>query len=439
MTVLLLLVAVFTVLAAYNVYRPRFAPGRWAVVSFFAGWLVGELALHFVALQALFVAGLYVYGKVQGTWAWLALFGLVGSWLALLKAYANAHQAHQVVELALHETFGPDYRQQVPPPLRERWAEQVNWKKIWLPFPIRDPEVVCTADIVYRRATGLNLRLDVYRRRDRPARCPVLVQIHGGGWVIGSKNEQGLPLMYEMARQGWVCASVDYRLSPHATFPDHLVDVKAALVWLRQHAEQYGIDPNFVVVTGGSAGGHLAALVALTPNEPAYQPGFEAADTAVQGAVLMYGVYDLVDRFRTFRNPDIHHLLETKVFKASLEEAPELYERASPIALVGPQAPPMCIVHGNLDSLVPVEQARHFVSALRAVSRQPVVYAEIPGAQHAFDLFPSLRCQHVIHGIARFLSVIYSAYLVQRQAEERPAGSAQAEGHEGQRASSRGG
>lgn len=413
MTAFLLLVALCTVWLAYNVYRPRYAPGRWAILSFFAGWLVGELALHFVALQALFVVLLLVSGKVQGTWAWLAVVGLGGSWAALIRAYRWAEEAQRVVELALREGFGPDYREQVVPALRELWPEKVDTKKILLPFPIRDPEVICTPNLMYRRAAGINLRLDLYRRRDRPSNCPLLVQIHGGGWVIGSKNEQGLPLMYTMARQGWVCASVDYRLSPHATFPDHLVDIKAALVWLRQQAQQYGIDPNFVVVTGGSAGGHLAALAALTPNDPTYQPGFEEADTTVQGAVLMYGVYDLVDRFHTFRNPDIHQLLEAKVFKASIEEAPELYEQASPIARVGPQAPPIFVVHGDLDSLVPVEQARQFVAALRASSRQPVAYAEIPGAQHAFDLFPSLRCQYVIQGVGRFLSMIYSRYLRQ--------------------------
>ena len=95
----------------------------------------------------------------------------------------------------------------------------------------------------------------------------MLFQIHGGGWVIGSKNEQALPLMYHLARAGWVCVSVDYRLSPQATFPDHLVDCKRALAWVREHVAEYGGDPDFVVVTGGSAGGHLAALVALTPND----------------------------------------------------------------------------------------------------------------------------------------------------------------------------
>ncbi len=400
----------------WNVYRPAYAPGRRAAVSFFLGWLVGELALHHVAAQAVLAFALVWNGALERGVGVLAGFGLLAAWVLLVRAYFKGEQAAWVMEQALREELGPDYRERVPPEIREKWVERPDWKKIAFPFPIRDPNVERIADVLYRRVAGVNLRLDIYRHRDRPKNCPLLIQIHGGGWVIGSKNEQGLPLTYHMASRGWVCANVDYRLSPHATFPDHLVDLKAALVWLREHASQYGLDPTFVVVTGGSAGAHLAALMALTANDPEYQPGFEAADTSVQGAVLMYGVYDLVDRHRTFRTPDIQRLLETKVMKASIEEARALYEKASPISRVHSGAPPVCVIHGDLDSLVPVEQARYFVAALRGVSKQPVVYAEIPGAQHAFDVFPSLRCEYAIAGIARFLGWTYAQYLRQRSA-----------------------
>ncbi|GIW43086.1 MAG: alpha/beta hydrolase [Candidatus Binatia bacterium] len=415
MTALLWLLALLSAGLTYNVWRPSYRPGRRAVLSFFAGWLTDELALHHIAVQFVLALLLIGHGAAHHALGTIALGVLIVSWWGLWVAYWKGDRAGETVEYALREALGADYRRHVRPEIRQAWEEGTDWKAIAIPFPIRHPEVERHRDILYRRVGGINLRLDVYRHRSRPENCPVLLQIHGGGWVIGSKNEQGLPLMMYMAARGWVCVSVDYRLSPHATFPDHLVDVKAALVWVREHASEYGADPNFVVVTGGSAGGHLAALVALTANDPAYQPGFEQKDTRVQGAVTMYGVYDFVDRFRTFHNPDIHNLLETKVMKASIEEAPEAYEKASPIALVRPDAPPFMVVHGDHDTLVPVEQARHFVAALRAVSRNPVVYAEIPGAQHAFDIFPSLRCLHVIHGIGRFLGYVYSKHLEQRE------------------------
>jgi acetyl esterase/lipase len=97
--------------------------------------------------------------------------------------------------------------------------------------------------------------------------------------------------------------------------------------------------------------------------------------------------------------------------KAPFESARDAFDRASPMSRVRADAPPFLIVHGDCDSLVPVEEARRFARMLRAVSESPVVYAEIPGAQHAFEIFPSLRSTFVIHGVERFLAAVYSAYL----------------------------
>ena len=133
---------------------------------------------------------------------------------------------------------------------------------------------------------GRRNQLDVWRRADLPldGKAPVLVQVHGGAWMTGNKEQQGAALMAHLAERGWVCVAANYRLSPRATWPDHLVDVKRALAWIKEHIAEYGVDPDFVAVTGGSAGGHLSSLVALTPNDPAYQPGFEDVDTTVQAA-----------------------------------------------------------------------------------------------------------------------------------------------------------
>ena len=110
---------------------------------------------------------------------------------------------------------------------------------------------------------------------------------------MGDKREQGLPMMHELARRGWVCVTVNYRLSPKATWPAHIVDCKRALAWVREHIAEYGGDPDFIAVSGGSAGGHLSALLALTPNEPEWQPGFEDLDASVDACLPFYGVYDM--------------------------------------------------------------------------------------------------------------------------------------------------
>ncbi len=228
--------------------------------------------------------------------------------------------------------------------------------------------------------------------------------------MIGSKDHQALPLLYHLASLGWVCVAADYRLSPHATFPDHLIDLKRAVAWIREHGAAHGADPGFLVVTGGSAGGHLAALLALTAGDPEYQPGFEDVDTGVSGCVPFYGIYDFADRDRLWHHDDLRELLERQVMKASLEEAPREYERASPIAHAALDAPPFLIVHGDRDSLAPVEGARRFAAALRKASRAPVAYAEIPGAQHAFDMFPSIRALHTLYAVERFLAHLHGEY-----------------------------
>jgi acetyl esterase/lipase len=267
-------------------------------------------------------------------------------------------------------------------------------------------------NVPFARVAGRELKLDVTIPSapvpgGGPLR-PALMQIHGGGWVLGDKREQGIPLLGHMAAQGWVGFNVNYRLSPAATFPDHLVDLKWGLAWIREHAADYGIDPDFICVTGGSAGGHLTALMALTQNDPRYQPGFDAADTRVAAAVPFYGIYDFTPHGHFGSDPAIYRkFLEPIVLKAFVDEEPHRYEEASPIHHIDADAPPFLVIHGDRDTLAPIEDARTFVERLRAVSRQPVLFAEMQGAQHAFEVFPSPRTAKVIEGVERFLSTLW--------------------------------
>ena len=218
--------------------------------------------------------------------------------------------------------------------------------------------------------------------------------------------------MRELAARGWVCFNVDYRLSPLATFPDHLVDVKRAIAWVRDHADEYGIDPDFIAVSGGSAGGHLSTLAALTANRREYQPGFESADTSVQAAVPFYGVYDLTNRNGAWPAETIPDFIAPIVMKADPTEAPEAYAAASPLDQVHEAAPPFFVIHGQLDILAPVEDARDFVARLRAVSAEPVYYLELRGAQHAFETFASIRANAVVDAAVRFLGAVWTAHQV---------------------------
>lgn len=390
-----------------NAVRP--VPGYQAQIpSFAAGWLTSELAPHLLALTAADMAAEMARRPERRSRAGLALGAASAAGLAVLVGESLGAQRH--VDRALAETLGEDYLDRLRATYTDLDLSTPLSQIVW-PFRLRDDGVEVVRDVAYDPRHGKRGLLDVYRQRGADLRdAPVLVQVHGGAWSVGSKDEQGVPLMHHMAARGWVCFSVNYRLSPRDPFPAQIIDVKRALAWVKEHAREYGGDPRFVAITGGSAGGHLAALAALTPGDPAYQPGFEDADTSVQAAVPFYGVYDLAGSIGTPRSVQMRdRFLARRLLFADPSKDLERFRQASPLARVHAGAPPMLVIHGARDSLVEVEQARHLVRALREVSRQPVAYAELPGTQHAFDIFPSIRSAAVTRGVERFLRWTYDA------------------------------
>ncbi|MFO0759244.1 MAG: alpha/beta hydrolase [Byssovorax sp.] len=400
----------------WNAFRPVFRPAPLATLSFFAGWLTSELPLHHVVWQLVVTLGFAVAGALRAPAGWAGLAISTFSWLGLVRLSLRAREAEVVMERALREGLGDDYRARVLADQYPRLAPSLSRAQLFFPFFPRSAGVRVDKDVVYHQAGKLRLRLDVYRPAERPRRAPVLLFVHGGAWVLGKKDHHGLYLMTYLAAQGWVCFGVDYRLSPRATFPDHLVDVKRAIAWVKEHAEEYGADPDFVVISGGSAGGHLCSLAALTARDRSFQPGFEDADTSVSACVSLYGIYDLEDRARVWPHRGLRMILEDYVMKKRLDEDPEAFARASPIRRIEPDSPPFLVIHGDLDTMVPVDEGRRFAEAYRAVAEAPLCYAEIPGAQHAFEVFPSLRSALVFQGIARFGAWVHSAYLEQQRA-----------------------
>ncbi len=382
-------------------------PGYHAQVpSMAGGWLTSELAPHLLTLTVA-DAIRELLGK-RPSRAGLAL--AAGSAVGLGVLVAEAVQARGRVDQALREALGTDYLDR----LRETYTDldlSTPLSQLVWPFALHDDQVEVTKDVAYEPAHGKRGLLDLYRQRGTDLQdAPVLIQVHGGAWTLGDKEEQGVPLMLHMAARGWVCVAINYRLSPRDPFPAHIIDVKRAIAWVKKHIGDYGGDPGFVAITGGSAGGHLAALAALTPDEPDYQPGFEAADTSLQAAVPYYGVYDMTGSIGTPRSVQLRdRFLAAKVLLADPVADRRAFEQASPILRVHAGAPPMFVIHGRRDSLVEVEQARQFVAALRSVAVHPVAYAELPGAQHAFDVFPSIRTAAVTHGVEHFLRSSYDA------------------------------
>jgi acetyl esterase/lipase len=393
-----------------NAWRPLSRRGVLSIPAFAAGLPVSEWPLQTLIFQSVVAGMLARRRRSRGGRAGLGLALTAASGAGLIALHSEARRSAGVLEQALIDELGNDYRHRIagrfsPPP-----DVPLTRRRILLPDLQVRRRYRAERDIAYGEHGRRNL-LDVWRRADLPAdaRAPVLFQIHGGAWVTGRKEGQGEPLMGHLAERGWVCVAPNYRLSPRATWPDHIVDVKRALAWTKANIAGYGGDPGFVVITGGSAGGHLSALAALTPGHAGWQPGFEDADTSVAACVPFYGPYDFVNRHGTGRE-DMIEFLEARVFKSRRGDDWAQWEQASPLSHVGPDAPPFFVLHGTNDSLIPVEQARSFVDDLRKASHNPVVYAELPKAQHAFDTLPSVRSHHTMHAVERFLAVIRSEH-----------------------------
>lgn len=361
------------------------------VARFLAEWLSSEFPPQVVTGHALSGVTPLSVGRVATAWA--------------------AQRADQILTAALAETFGPDYHEKAAHPIER--AECSGRVGLLRAAGHRRRYAAQTSDIVYGPDPRDNM-LDIWRHPDVKAgdRTPVVLQIPGGAWTVNGRRPQAYPLMGRLVEQGWMCVSVDYSKSPRKSWPAHIIDVKRALAWVRENIADYGGDPDFIAVTGGSAGGHLASLVALTANDRRLQPGFEDVDTTVQAAAPFYGVYDLADveKMHEMMLP----FLELFVMKARCADQPELFELASPIRHVHRGAPPFFVLHGESDSVIPSVQAQAFCGALRDAGAPTVCYAELPNAHHAFDLFSTVRSRFAADAVADFLGVVYGRYLRSR-------------------------
>ena len=242
------------------------------------------------------------------------------------------------------------------------------------------PSVRRVPDVRYAEVPGYRpLELDLYLP-DGPggdAPRPVIVHVHGGGWRRGSRRaplpELG-PSFYEsLAAQGFAVAAADYRLSAEARFPAPLEDVRAAFGWVRDHAAAYGLDADRVFGWGDSAGGHLVLLAALT-------------GTTMRGAVAWFPVTDLLglpsDVAAAGGVPDAGpDSREAQLLGAPAQSAPDLARQASPVAHASAAAPPVLLMHGAADDLVPPAQSIRLAEALRAAGA-PVELLLVPGATH---------------------------------------------------------
>lgn len=253
---------------------------------------------------------------------------------------------------------------------------------LW-PIVRDDPRVRRIADLSYGEH-GLRNRLDLVVPAVPPAGpMPVLVHLHGGAWITGHKHQQARPLINHLAAHGWLVADVNYRLGPRDRMPAMVTDALRALAWVRANAAAHGGDPARIAVTGGSAGGHLAAMVALAHDDPALKPGFEEADCSVVAAVPLYGRFDMLDRAR--RAGRNHAAMLRFAAARFMPGAPDAtWHAVSPVERVRADAPPMLLIHGTGDILLPHQESAAFAAMLPRAT-----YVALPGIEHAYDIAAS--------------------------------------------------
>ncbi len=360
--------------------------------------------------------------------------GLSTGYLRTVSAYHNAFAA----------AFGDDWEQRLPEHLRP-FTPFRRWRAPrWLPLRVGMPIAKRQADIVYgKNPDGVELLADLWLPNDAIARSGLgLIYVHGGAWKRGDKDMGTRTFFRRLAGEGHVVMDIAYTLGEGTPLDVMVGDVKRAIVWQKAHAAEYGVDPDRIVLIGGSAGAHLALVSAYTPNHPAFRPGPEDGDTSVRAVVAYYpptdleGMYErtqtayghlldaeqqdmrLKDRalFTTFdalgflpdrpnggRKNYIAHLLG-----GSPDDTPQAYALLSPIRLLGPHCPPTLLLQGTEDFFQFAPPVRQLYTDLQAAS-VPAVLIEYPHADHAFDLvLPQISpvAQAAIYDVERFLALI---------------------------------
>lgn len=243
-------------------------------------------------------------------------------------------------------------------------------------------------DIVYKQVDSVSLKLDVYKLKTLKTATPALVFIHGGGWSKGNKSDY-LSYLIDYAKKGYVTVTVSYRLSKVAPFPAAVQDVKCAVQWIRAHSKEYMINPDKIAVIGGSAGGHLAMMLAYSDEKEFAHKCPDTSYRKVQAVVNIYGPTDMTTEYARNRGECLQFLGK------SYQEIPDLYQAASPRTYISSDDPPTLIFHGTIDSLVPVSQSDSLHKWLDQAG-VPNEYHRLKGWPHAMDISKKVNnyCQY---------------------------------------------
>jgi acetyl esterase/lipase len=378
----------------------------------------------------------------RGIWA-----GLLGMLLAIRYTLRVTSE-----EDRFSPVFGPHWAGQIPAHLKARLPAS-RYKLIQPALPA----VPGTRNVIIGKSGNTNrpLLADIW---EPPGSVPhtglVIVYLHGGLWQALDKDFLTQPLFRRLASQGHVILDVAYSLSPGSGLDCILRDVRRAVLWMKEHSREYGVNPDRIVLMGVSGGAHLALLTAYAPAHPALQQEAQDADTSVRGVISISGVTDLqaffreygrsnpgqpeyssqitddirprifdktwLDRFMTrsrafpaYRHANIPGgpLLLVYLLGGTLNEVPEVYRLGSPIVHAGAHCPPTLHIYGEDDFVVNVSQGRRLHRSLRAAGAVSI-YIELPDTVHGFDQYFGVSrqvapaAQSVAYDMDRFLALL---------------------------------
>jgi len=355
----------------------RFHSQRW--IFLMVPKMVANSLAPYIAVVAAVSA---ILGGIFG--APLAVVSGSASVLILLVYVARVTASHAGFEMA----FGPGWVETISPELRQRLPRR-RWT--WWPAPL--PEERCERNVPFWTMpdSPRQLLCDIWQP---PTGIPpsglAVIYLHTGEWHFADKDFGTRPLFRHLAGQGHVVMDVAYRLCPEVELYGMLGDVKRAVAWMKTNGAQFAVDPNRIVLAGGSAGGHLALLAAYTSDCPEWTPGeLKSANLRVKAVVSYYGPPDLhaffEEGYGRVNPPKKVKEIARNLLRGTAGESPRPYQKGSPVAYVRSGCPPTLIFQGEHDCGVPAKSTRDFYHRLVQAGAS-VIYVEFPQTEHGFDL-----------------------------------------------------
>jgi acetyl esterase/lipase len=395
-------------------------------VKFPQGFMALPLKMFSVALSAVW-AVLGAAGALIG-WIyrayWAIPIGIIGAGMMITYIWRST-RSHS----GLADAFGADWPDQIGVEqtrhmIQTRWAGFLRMKA--------SPESAVERDVPFWTIpdTDRALLCDLWRPASGTSSGLALIFLHGGAWYFMDKGFMTGPFFNHLVAQGHTVMDVAYRLCPEVDIFEMTGDVKRAIAWMKTNASRYGVNPEKIVLGGGSAGGHLALLAAYTPQHPQLTPeDVRGADLSVRGVVSYYGPPDMLAEYEYTGQERLLNLppaasgpgtvVDMQNMRADSwrldtllggwpKDALDAYQLASPITHVNPDCPPTLLIQGELDLITPVDATRELHTRL-VESGVPAINVVFPWTDHAFDLLlPQMNpaAQSALYDVDRFLALL---------------------------------